>query len=117
MATIKKILWTDHARQRLQDRGLSKQLVEQAISYPDHIQSGKKSGTNEYRTEFDGHTVTAVTTTNDHNEILIISCWIDPPLEGTKDWHKKKRWRAYTTLPWWKKLLWLFLRQLGVWDF
>lgn len=112
-----RLIWTDHARQRLQDRGLSQQTVEQAIRHADRKHAGKQRGTQEYSARFDKHTITAVVSPNTENELVIVSCWVDPPFEGTKDWKKKKRWNIYKTLPWWKKLLWLAGRQIGIWEF
>ncbi|MCD8484287.1 DUF4258 domain-containing protein [Candidatus Woesebacteria bacterium] len=112
-----KIIWTHHARQRLKDRGLSEPTVEQAIRHADSERPGKKAGTREFSAEFDGHTITAVVAPNDQNELVIVSCWVDPPFEGTKAWRKKQRWYTYRTLPWWQKIIWVMLKQLGIWDF
>lgn len=112
-----KLIWTDHARQRLQDRGLSQPTVEQAIRHAEQRRPGKKANTQEYSARFEEHTVTAVVSPGEKNELIIISCWVDPPFPGTKSWYKKQRWKRYKQLPWWQKLLWLAARQVGVWDF
>ncbi len=112
-----RIIWTDHAKQRLRERGLSEPTVEQAIRHVEIKRPGKKSGTTEYSAEFDGHTITAVVAPNAQSELVIVSCWVDPPFSGTKDFKKKQRWKRYRVLPWWKKLLWLAGRQIGIWDF
>ncbi len=112
-----QIIWTDHAKQRLHQRGLSQSTVEQAIRHADRKRSGKKSGTQEYSAEFDGHTITAVVSPNTENQLIIVSCWVDPPFPGTADWKKKQRWKRYQLLPWWQKILWQAGRQIGIWDF
>jgi len=111
------LIWTDHAKTRLVERGLSQQTVEQAIRHADRKQPGKRSGTTEFSAEFDGHIITAVVSRNSDNQLVIISCWTDPPFEGTKDWKKKQRWQRYIHLPWWQKILWQAARQLGFWNF
>ncbi len=106
MPRFSTIIWTNHAVQRLKDRGLSEPTVVQAIRHADTQRAGKRRDTVEYSAEYDGHIVTAVTARSEKDELIVISCWVDPPFAGTKDWFKKQRWLKFKTLPWWQKMLW-----------
>ena len=51
---------------------------------------------------------------NDQNEWIIISCWQDPPLPGTRDYHKKQQWLKYKKAGFFGKLFITLKRQLGL---
>lgn len=110
------VIWTKHALARLRERGLSQQTVLQAFRHPDSTRSGKGRGTTEFLSTFDGSEISVVAAKNEQGEWVIISCWIDPPLPGTKDWYRKQRYLAYQKAGFWGKLWRLVLRQLGLYD-
>jgi hypothetical protein len=90
-----KIVFTNHSTSRLAERKLDKDLVVQAVEYPDKVIAGKKIGTLEYIKRLGASRVTAVIKENDRGEKIVLSCWIDPPVSGTSDDKKKKRYLRY----------------------
>lgn len=106
------IVWTTHALNRLHERKFSQELVEETLRTPSQKHPGKQSGTTEFIRFFGKSHITVVAQQNQHNEWVIISCWIDPPVEGTLDAAKLKSWKHYRTYPWWRKLLTVFIHQV-----
>jgi len=107
------IVWTNHALERIDQRGLSQSLAYQAYRYPDSSYPGKKSGTTEYLKRIQNSTITVITTQSDKNETLVLSCWIDPPLFGTEDYHKKEQYKKYRKAGFWGKVFLTVRKQLG----
>lgn len=103
-------IWTNHALERLDQRGLTQALAGQAFQNSDHFGPGKESGTIEFKKKFSQSTVTVITKKNDHGEWLILSCWIDPPLEGYIDYRKKQRYLEYQKAGFWKRL-WMDIKR------
>lgn len=97
-------IWTNHALQRLNQRGLSQPMAGQTFMYPEHTERGKQPGTTEFTRRYDNSKVTVIAKQNDRNEWIILSCWIDPPLPGSVD-IKKKAWeQKYKKAGFWKRL-------------
>jgi hypothetical protein len=107
------VIWTNHALDRLKEREFSQEKARQAFYSPDYQQSGKKPGTVEYKKRFGTETVTVIATKNNRSEWVIISTWIDPPLPGTKDSFKKKRYIEYQKASNLKKIWLIIKEQLG----
>lgn len=112
-----RVIFTNHAKARMQERRLSETLATQALLHPDRQHPGKKAGTTEFVSRFDGSTVTVIAFRNDQQEWVVVSAWIDPPFPGTKDARKRERYREYQLAGWQKKLWMTVLKQLGVIDF
>ena len=89
---MSNIIFTDHALKRLDQRHFTKNMVITTINHPDKTNFGKKDGTKKFTKRFANQIVTAITSTNDKGEIIVISTWIDPPFGGTKDARKKARY-------------------------
>lgn len=104
------VIWTNHALKRLYQRGLKQEKALEAFHSPDRTLIGKKSGTSEFQKRFGPSFVTIIATKNDHNEWIILSCWIDPPLPGSVDAQKKDAYKTYQKASFWKKF-WIVLRQ------
>ena len=85
-------IWTNHAIERLIQRGLSQDLAWQAFQYPEESSYGKQIGTMEYKRSLGEHKVTVVAKQNEKSEWVILSCWIDPPFP------------TLSKVPLWKKL-------------
>ena len=102
---MSQIIFTDHALKRLEERYFKKTMVEFTISSPDKVSPGKQNGTMEYVKKFGPKRVTAIVGSARTGEPLVLSCWIDPPVYGTKDYQKKERYKAYRKAPWWRKIL------------
>ncbi len=83
-------IWTNHALDRLGQRGLTQELASQTFNRPDKSFPGKNPGTTECQKRFGNSLVTVICKQNDRREWIILSCWIDPPLYGTTDYNKKQ---------------------------
>lgn len=106
-------IWTNHALERLIQRGLSQELAGQAFSSPDRIFSGKQPGTQERQKKFENSLVTIISKQNERHEWIILSAWIDPPLPGTADYKKKKQYLRYKNAGFWERLWYILIKQLG----
>lgn len=107
------IIWTKHALERLGQRGLSQDLAYQAYRYADKSFPGKKQGTIEYQKRVQNSLITIITTFTENKEVLVLSCWIDPPLFGTQDYLKKENYKKYQKAGFWGKVLLTVRKQLG----
>ncbi len=108
------LIFTNHALDRLAERRMSRDMVITTFSKPDETKRGKKDGTTEFIKHFDKSLVTLIATQNEHKEWIALSCWIDPPHPGTKDYQERERHRAYHKAGFWGKV-WLIIRsQLGL---
>lgn len=108
------VIWTNHALQRLNQRGLTQPIAFQAFSNADKSLAGKNKGTTEYQKRFGNSLVTIIATQNEKNEWLILSCWIDPPLPGSIDIKKNEFWKLYKKAGFWGKFWLIFKRQIGL---
>jgi hypothetical protein len=108
------IIFTDHALKRLEERYFKKTMVEFTVTAPDKVVPGKQKGTTEYIKVFDSKKVTAIVGTARTGEPLILSCWIDPPYEGTTDNKKRKRYLAYKSATFWGRLWMEFQKLVGM---
>lgn len=108
------LIWTYHAKKQLLDRKFPQSFVERTMAHPDTKVSGREKGTIEYQKRFDSSVVTVIGTRNDQHELVIVSCWIDPPRLGTKDAKKKASYHAYQRAGFWGKVWIILKRQLGL---
>lgn len=106
-------IWTNHALDRLKDRKIPKHLVVLAATNPDNIVF-KENGAKEHQKKFEHQTIAAIVKENERGEKLIVSCWINPPNPGTKDFKKKNRYLAMQKAGLLKKLWLTFLDQVGL---
>lgn len=106
------LIWTNHALDRLGQRGLTQDLAWQTFNHPEKTSPGK-NGSWQYEKKVQNSTVTIIAKQNEKNEWLILSCWINPPLYGTTDYRMKKRYKQYQKASFWGKF-WLTIKsQLG----
>jgi hypothetical protein len=108
------LIFTHHALQRLEERQFSQHMVVETFHRPDSRHSAKQAGAYEYRKQYDQSTVTVIAKQNDRSEWVVLSCWIDPPLPGTKDWKQKQNWKAYQRAGFWGKVWITIKQQLGL---
>ncbi len=108
------IIFTDHALKRLEERYFKKTMVEFTISSPDRVSPGKQTSTMEYVKKFGAKQVTAIVGTARTGEPLVLSCWIDPPYEGTRDHAKQKRYLIYKNAGFWKRIWMDILKLVGL---
>jgi hypothetical protein len=107
-------IWTNHARERLGQRGLTQELAAQALKHPDRVIRGNSNGSVEYQKRFGKSLVTAVAKQNEHNEWIVLSCWVNPPLPGTEDERKHNMYKRYQRASFWGKIGMEILKQLGL---
>ncbi len=108
-----KYIWTNHARKRLKDRKISQTLVANTLSHP-HKKLNRKDGGIEYSKVIDAKTITVVVKKNYKNELIIISCWANPPFPGTKDFRQRKRYFQMRDSHGFKKLWMYILYKIGI---
>lgn len=106
-------IWTNHALERLDQRGLTQDMAWQAFQHPDASERGKNPGTTESRKRFGNSTVTIISKQNEKRKWIILSCWIDPPLPGTLDFKKREDWQKYKKVSVWGKVWYTLKKQLG----
>ncbi len=110
-----KIIWTNHAVERLSDRRMTKDKVAETLEDPDYAQPGKQPGTYEYGKKHGKKYVTVIVKPSDSSKAVVVSCWIDPPEPGTEDWKDKNYYVQYKRArSIWGQLWVLFKQQLGV---
>lgn len=107
------LIWTNHALARLAERGLSQDRAWETVRHPDKTYPGN-NGSTQYQKRYGMYLVTAVAKKNEKNEWLVLSCWMDPPLAGTKDAQKKAEYQAYKKAGPWKRIFLVLKRQLGL---
>lgn len=108
------IIWTNHALDRLKERGMSRDIAIQAFKNPDNKKDGKQSGTYEFQKKIGNSYVTIIARRNVKQEWIMLSCWIDPPIYGTRDWKEKQYYKAYQKAGLFGKLWIIFKRQIGI---
>ncbi len=108
-----EFIWTTHAKQRLADRKIPTDFVMQALAHPDRKQPAK-DGSIAFEKRINHQTVAAIIKQNEAGEYIILSCWIDPPNPGTKDFKSKERYRMTQKASGWKKFWLAFLTQIGL---
>ena len=106
-------IWTNHALDRLGERGLTQEIAWQAFRSPDRSFPAKEGGI-EYQKRFGASQVCVIAKQNDKNEWVIISCWVNPPLPGTKDHKKQQDYFAYQKASFWGKFFLTIKKQLGL---
>lgn len=111
------LIWTTHALSRLTERRFTQHMARETFYQPDKVHPGREKGTTEYQKRFGQSRVTVIAKQNEQHEWIIISCWIDPPLPGTKDAMKKETYRRYQKAGFWKKVWMVILKQLGLLSF
>jgi len=108
------IIWTNHALERLGQRGLSQDLAWQTYKHPDKKLTGKNPGTTEYQKSFGNSLVTVIAKPNDDGSWIVLSNWIDPPLFGTEDYKKQQDYKKYKKSSGLMRILLVIKKQLGL---
>src|SRR5436309_1408918 len=87
-------IWTNHALERLNQRGLTQWLAKEAFNKPDTSKPGN-NGSTVYEKTYQNSLISIVAKKNEKGEWLILSCWINPPLAGTEDARNHEQWKTY----------------------
>ncbi|HVZ12043.1 MAG TPA: DUF4258 domain-containing protein [Patescibacteria group bacterium] len=104
------VIFTNHAREKLTNRGIEKNDALETIVHPDISKKGKNRDTIEYIKGFNGFKITLIGKENDHHQWIVLSVWRDPPLDGTADARQNSRWKEFNKAGFWGKL-WITLKQ------
>ena len=121
---INDVVFTSHAIERMKQRGITGEWAWQSVKTPDYTKPGKEKFTTEFVKKFENKTITAIGKKNDVGEWVVLSVWMDPPLAGTHDYHKKEKYlkglekdkeyrRKMDKASFWGKLWLTFLKQLN----
>lgn len=105
-------IWTNHAFDRLNERKIPLAYLEKTVADPDKTIRRKDSI--EVQKRIDERTVTALIKQNERGQNIIVSCWVNPPFPGTKDYRKKLRYKQMQSASGFKKYLLHVLYQLGI---
>lgn len=101
-------IWTNHALERLGQRGLTQELAASAFLHPDDTIQAKNGG-KEFQKRVGTSLITIIAKKTERNEWLIVSCWIDPPLPGSVDIKNREHQRKLQYASFWGKI-WLTVR-------
>ncbi len=104
-------IWTNHALERLGQRGLTQELAASAFTNPDKTIPAKNGGT-EYQKHIGNSLITLITKKNEKGEWVVLSNWIDPPLPGSIDIKKREYRDRYRKASFWGKLWMEVVNQL-----
>ncbi len=111
---MNNLIFTKHALKRLDERAFSKEHIEGAIRNPDSVVAGKEKSTLEYKKSYGKSIVTAIVGKGTKGEDVVLSCWVDPPMFGTKDYQKKERYKRYQKASFWGKVAMDILSSFGL---
>lgn len=106
-------IWTNHALERLGQRGLSQELAWKAFQFPDKSFKGNQPETIEYQKSFGKSLVAIIAKQNEKKEWVILSCWVNPPLSDSIDNKKKEEYKKYQKASFLRKFLITLKNQLG----
>lgn len=119
------IVFTNHAVDRMKERGIAGNLAWEAIINPDKKSAGKEKYTTEFVKQFDTYKITAIGKKNERGSWVILSVWMDPPLQGTADYRNREKYlkgldrkkrldKKMATSGFWGKMWLTFRKQLGI---
>lgn len=104
--TYQGIIWTNHALERLKARKIPQEFAWKTFRFPDGSKQGKSGGSQEFVKKIENHTITLIAKQNEKREWLILSVWIDPPIQGSIDMRDQYR-KKESTASW---IIKMFLR-------
>lgn len=107
------LIWTNHAIERMRDRGLKQELAWEAFKNPDWSGEAREPGSTKYEKQYSGSRITLIAKQNERNEWIVISSWIDPPTPGSIDWRKRENYKKFQKAGFWGKMLLTLKAQLG----
>ncbi|MBP9815555.1 MAG: DUF4258 domain-containing protein [Candidatus Levybacteria bacterium] len=107
------LILTNHALKRMSERGITKKDIWETYKFPD-AQVEKENNTTERRKKLQAREISIIFKRNLKNEVIVLSCWMEPPLPGSKDAKEKAWWQKYKKAGFFKKFWLTFLKQLGL---
>lgn len=105
------LIFTNHALTRMKEREISREDIWETYKFPD-FQDEKKNDAAERTKKFGKKEVSIIFKYNEKNEVIIVSCWMEPPLPGSRDAKEKEWWKKYQKAGFWDKLWLQAVKQL-----
>lgn len=105
------LIFTNHALRRMKERGITHQNIWETYKFPD-FQAEKKNDSVERSKKFGKREISVIFKHNEKNEIVIVSCWMEPPFPGSSDAKEKEWWKKYKNAGFWGKLWLQAVKQL-----
>jgi hypothetical protein len=107
------IIWTNHALERLSQRGISQEDGLKTFRNPDKSFPGKQENSFEFIKYFGDKKVTLIGKQNESRQWIIVSAWIDPPLPGSVDDRRQRAYKEYKKATGLWKIVLAVKRQMG----
>jgi hypothetical protein len=106
-------IWTNHAIKRLKERKIPRKLIDQALYHPDK-KLYRNASVAEQQKRIKGITFAAIIKENGNGEKIILSCWVNPPFPGTRDYKLRQRFFAMKKATFMKKIWLTLLNKIGL---
>ncbi len=106
-------IWTNHAIKRLKERKIPRNCIEQVLFHPDK-KLFKDATVIEQQKRIYGKTFAVIIKVTKRREKIIVSCWVNPPFPGTRDYTLQKRFLAMKKASFMKKIWLMFLTKIGL---
>lgn len=107
----KDLIFTNHALKRMQERGIKQDQI-----WETYTDSGSedyvKNGMSQKRKKFGDYEISVIFKRNTKKEVIVISCWMEPPLPGSKDAREKEWYNNYKKASFWGKIWLTLIHQL-----
>lgn len=107
------LIFTNHALDRMRERGITHQDIWETYKSPD-IQDEKKNNAVMRSKKFGKKEVSVIFKHSAQNEVIIVSCWMEPPIPGSRDAREKEWWKKYQKAGFWGKLWLQFIKQISL---
>ena len=107
------LIWTNHAMKRLEERGLTQVDAWHAYNHPDSMRIDRQTKSIKYEKKLDRSTISIMIKENEKKELIVLSCWIDPPKPGSVAAKELQEWKNYKKVSAIGKILYLLKKQLG----
>ncbi|MGE5041813.1 MAG: hypothetical protein ACM3IJ_02830 [Candidatus Levyibacteriota bacterium] len=105
------LIITNHCLERMKQRGVTYQKIWETHTYPD-FQDVLRGEATERKKKYGERTVSILFKRNHQNETIIISCWMEPPMPGSKDARQQEWYRRYKKAGFWGKIWLTAIKQI-----
>lgn len=107
------LIWTNHAMKRLKERGLSQEDAWYAYRHPDSTSKDSENNSIKYEKKVHDSMISIIIKENEKRELIVLSCWIDPPMSGSHAQREKEEYKKYKKASVIGKIVYLVKKQLG----
>lgn len=91
---MSKVIWTNHLRERIIQRGLDPSWVDTAVRFPDRVQKSTTTNSVKHTKVIHGYEITA-TVVRQGSDWVITTAWWNPVYGGTNRSHLSKDRRSF----------------------